>query len=119
MILIQKKLKKGDTEVFDLINRPIRKYELSIMVAGSISYYGTTNIIFVERNMNDFAFGQILLFYQEDIYEINDKNNVNLKLEQDGTSYHRTKANLLLNLLLKKEITNYSRIKKGIPFHYH
>ena len=70
------KLKKGDTKVYDLINRPIRKYEPSIMVAGGISYYGTTNIIFVEGNMNDFAYGQTLLFYKEDIDGINEKNNV-------------------------------------------
>ena len=66
------------------------------MVAGGISYYGTTNIIFVEGNMNDFAYGQTLLFYKEDIDGINEKNNVNLTLEQDGASCHRTKANLLL-----------------------
>ena len=69
----KKKLKKGDTEIYYLINRPIRKYEPSIMVAGGISYYWTTNIIFVEINMNDFAYGQTLLFYKEDVDEINEK----------------------------------------------
>ena len=36
--------------------------------------------------MNNFAYGQTLLFYKEDIDEINEKNKINIKLEQDGAS---------------------------------
>lgn len=63
----KKKLKEGDTCIYDLINRAKRKFEPSIMVAGVISYYGLSNIIFVEGNMNNFANGQTLIFYKEDI----------------------------------------------------
>ena len=94
----QKKLKEGDTGIYDLINRAKRKFEPSIMVAGGISYYGLSNIIFVEGNMNNFAYGQTLIFYKEDIEDINKKNNSNLILEQDGASCHKSRANInLLN----------------------
>ena len=45
----QKKLKEGDTGIYDLINRAKRKFEPSIMVAGGISYYGLSNIIFLKE----------------------------------------------------------------------
>ena len=64
------RLKNGDTGIYELINRPIRKLESSIMVAGGVSFFGTTNIIFVEGTMNEFAYGQALLFYKEDMDEI-------------------------------------------------
>ena len=51
----QEKLKNGNTNVYNLINRSLKKFEPSIMVAGGISYYGLTNIIFIEGTMNDFA----------------------------------------------------------------
>ena len=89
----QKKLKAGDLNVYDLINRPTRKSEPSIMVAGGISYYRLSNIIFVEGTMNNFAYGQTLIFYNEDIEEINRKNGIKLIIEQDGASCHRSKAN--------------------------
>ena len=74
------------------------------MVAGGVSFFGTTNIIFVERNMNDFSYGQTLLFYKEDMKDIKERNNTNLILEQDGAFYHKTKSNIaLLNNLFGKE----------------
>ena len=89
----QKKLKDGDLDVYDLINRPTRKFEPSIMVAGGISYYGLSKIILVEGTMNNFAYGQPLIFYNEDIEDINRKNRIHLIIEQDGASCHRSKAN--------------------------
>ena len=64
------KLKNGNPKVYDLINRSIKKFEPSLMVAGDISYFGLTNIIFVEGTMNDFAYGQTIIFYKEDIEKI-------------------------------------------------
>ena len=82
----------------------LRKFELSTMVDGGVSFFWTTNIIFVEGNMNDFAYGQTLLFYKEDMEDIKQRNNANLILEQDGASYHKTKSNIaLLNDLFGKE----------------
>ena len=63
------------------------------MVAGGISYYGLSKIIFVEGTMNNFAYGQTLIFYNEDIEDINRKNGTHLIIEQDGASCHRSKAN--------------------------
>ena len=34
---MKEKLKKGEQEAYDLINRPIKKFEDSIMIAGGIS----------------------------------------------------------------------------------
>ena len=94
----QQKLKDGNTNAYNLINRSLKKFEPSIMVAGGISYYGLTNIIFIEGTMNDFAYGQTLVFYKEDIEEIKQKNNINLILEQDGASSHTSNSNInLLN----------------------
>ena len=68
------------------------------MVSGGISYYGLTNIIFVEGTMNDFAYGQALIFFKEDIEKINRKNNTHLILEQDGAPSHTSRSNInLLN----------------------
>ena len=92
----KKKLKNGENEVYDLINRAAKKFEPSIMVAGGLSYFGISQIIFVEGTMNVFSYGQTLLFYKEDIEEINKKNNVNLNLEQDGASCHTSKSNINL-----------------------
>ena len=66
------------------------------MVAGSISYFRFTNIIFIEGIMNDFDFGQALLFYKEGIEKINRENNITLILEQDGASCHKSKSNTIL-----------------------
>ena len=87
------KLKNGNPEVYDLINRSLKKFEPSIMVAGGISYFGLTNIIFVEGTMNDFSYGQAIIFFKEDIEKINMENNTNLLFEQDGASCHKSKSN--------------------------
>ena len=58
----KKKLKDGDNDIYDLINRSERKFEPSIMVARGISFFGLSHIIFVEGTMNDFSYGQTLLF---------------------------------------------------------
>ena len=71
-----KKLREGDPELCELVNRQVKKFEKGIMVAGGISYYGLSNIIFIEGTMNNFAYGQTLIFYNEDIEEINRKNGV-------------------------------------------
>ena len=48
--------------------------------------------------MNDFAYGQALIFFKEDIEKINRKNNTHLILEQDGAPSHTSRSNInLLN----------------------
>ena len=99
----QEQLKNGDREVYKLINRENRKYEKSLMIAGGICYYGLSHLIFLEGTMNDFAYGQALMFYKEDIDNIKDKYGIKLYFEQDGAATHKTKANIsLLNALFTK-----------------
>ena len=43
--------------------------------------------------MNNFAYGQILLFYIEDMKKISQKNEKKLVLEQDGATEHSCKIN--------------------------
>ena len=99
----QEQLRNGDKEVYKLINRQTKKYEKALMIAGGISYYGLSHLIFLEGTMNDFAYGQALLFFKDDIDEFKDKYGVKLIFEQDGAAVHRTKANItLLNKVFSK-----------------
>jgi len=59
--------------------------------------------MFLEGTMNDFAYGQALLFYKEDIEAMKEKYGIKLIFEQDGAATHRTRANItLLNRLFTK-----------------
>ena len=66
------------------------------MIAGGISYYGLSRLIFLEGTMNDFAYGQACIFYKEDIDEIRDKYGVKLIFEQDGAPAHESNSNKYL-----------------------
>ena len=46
------------------------KFEISIMVAGGISRYGLSNLVFCSRAMNNFNYKQFLLFLKKDMEEI-------------------------------------------------
>ena len=39
----QEKLKSGVKEVFELINRPVKKFEKSLIIVGEVSLYGFSN----------------------------------------------------------------------------
>ena len=59
-------------------------------------------LIFLDGTMNEFSYGQTILFYKEDIKEIEEKKQINLIFEQDGATCHTSKANkYLLNKLFK------------------
>ena len=52
--------------------------------------------------MNQFSYGQTVLFYKNDINYIQKNANLNLILEQDGSFFHTSKVNIfLLNKLFK------------------
>ena len=54
--------------------------------------------------MNEFSYGQAILFYKDDISRIAKKAKKEIIFEQDGASSHTSKSNLfLLNKLFKKE----------------
>ena len=66
------------------------------MIAGGISFYGLGKLMILEGTLNEFGYGQALLYYQKDIQKLNQENNVNLIFEQDGAKSHTSKANLNL-----------------------
>ena len=100
---VQEKLRNADPETIKMYNRNNKKFEKCMMIAGGISYYGLSHLIFLEGTMNDFAYGQALMFYKDDIDEIRDKHGIKLIFEQDGAATHKTKANVaLLNKLFSK-----------------
>ena len=70
---MKSKLLMGDEEAHNLLVRPVRKYESSVMIAGGISYHGLSKIAFLEGTMNNFAYGQTLLFFKEDIESLEKK----------------------------------------------
>ena len=104
---IKNKIKKGDEEGYQKINRETKKFESSIIVAGGVSYYGQSDLILLVGTMTDFAYVQALEFYKEN-YENFKKQNENLYFEQDGASCHTSKKvkTLLENYFGDKLIQN-------------
>jgi len=43
-----------------------------------------SKLIFLDGTMNEFAYGQALLFYKDDIEEVEKRKNIKLIFEQDG-----------------------------------
>ena len=96
---MQEKLRKGEKEAYDLINRPIKKFEDSIMISEGISYHGLSKLIILDGTMNNFAYGQVLIFLKK-IQKKLKKNIILIIFEQDGAPAHKSKSNIhLLNKL--------------------
>ena len=71
-----------------------------MVISGGISFYGVGKLVFFDGTMNDFAYGQTLMFYKDDVDSIRDKYNKRLIIEQDGATCHKSKKNTkLLNSL--------------------
>ena len=97
------KLKKGDPDALNLLNKDAEKFPKKILIAGGISFYGLSDLIIVEGTMTDFAYGQTLLHYKKNYDEFKLKNK-NLIFEQDRASTHTSKANTILaNTLFGEE----------------
>ena len=74
------------------------------MIAGGINFYGLSNLIFLDGTMNEFSYGQALLFYKDDIEKIQKDHKIKIIFEQDGASSHRSKSNIfLLNKLFPND----------------
>ena len=99
----QKKIKEGKIEAYNLINRPEKKFEASIMVAGGVSSVGLSNIILVENTVNEFAHAQMLLSFKEDFDKLQGKSDGPLYFEQDGATPHKSESN---KKLIKKLFGN-------------
>ena len=76
------KLKKGE-EAYNLVNRPERNFEKSLMLAGGKFYHRLIKLIILDRTLSEFSYGQRLLFYKNDINSFNLKQNSEIYLEQD------------------------------------
>jgi len=72
------------------------KFEVGIMIAGGISRYGLSNLVFCSGTMNNFAYKQFLLFIKQDMEEMKKKNklNSNLLFQQDNASCHKSRETL-------------------------
>ena len=66
------------------------------MIAGGISEFGLSNLVFCSGMMNNFSYKQFLLFLKKDMDKI--KENFNLKkyliFQQDNASCHKSKETL-------------------------
>ena len=80
----QQALREGDHEIADLLNEPVKKFEEGFMVAGGISYFGVSKLIFYIGTINSFSYAQVLKFYKEDINRL----NKHLIFQQDNASSH-------------------------------
>ena len=88
----QEKLKKGDLDVYNLITKPKKKFEKSIMIARGISFNGLGKLMLLNGTENEFCYAQAILYYKDDINRL----NKNLIFEQDGASAHTIKSNKAL-----------------------
>ena len=96
----QDKLKEGNAEAYELINRPQKKFEKSISIGGAICFYGLSNLLLLEGTENEFAYAQALYYYKDDIEKINRNNKCSLLFEQEQARAHTSKSNInLLNNL--------------------
>ena len=104
LIRLDPKKQKWDKRTYKLLNRPKKKFENSLIIAGGINYFGLSKLIFLEGTMNQFSYGQTLLFYKDDIKKIEEKEKIKIILEQDGASSHTSKSNrFILDKLFTKE----------------
>ena len=73
-------MKKGELDVYDLITRPKKKFEKSIMVAGGISHNGVGKLMLLNGTENEFCYAQAILNYKKDVQRL----NKNLIFDQEG-----------------------------------
>ena len=74
------------------------------MIAGGVSAFGLSHLILLDGTLNQFAYGQALLYYKEDMDKMQKQYNINLTLEQDEARTRISKTNIaLLNELFNKD----------------
>jgi hypothetical protein len=97
----EQKLKNGELDIYDLITRPQKKFEKSIMVAGGISCNGVGKLMLLNGTENEFCYAQAILNYKKDVERLSWGNDM-LIFEQDGARSHTSKSNIaLLNKTFK------------------
>lgn len=72
------------------------KFEVSLMIAGGISKYGLSNLVFCSGTQNSFSYRQFLLFIKDDMDKIKVKNNLtnDLLFQQDNASCHKSRDSM-------------------------
>ena len=72
------------------------KFEISLMIAGGISKYGLSHLVFCSGTQNNFSYKQFLLFIKEDMDKIKKDNNLenNLLFQQDNASCHKSQESM-------------------------
>ena len=72
------------------------KFETSLIIAGRITKYGLSNLVFCSGTMNKFSYKQFLVFLKQDIEEIKSKFNLkqDLLFQQDNASCHKSRESL-------------------------
>ena len=66
------------------------------MVAGGITKYGLTNLIFCSGTMNNYSYKQFLLFIKKDISEMKQKYKLKNEIlfQQDNACCHKSRDSL-------------------------
>ena len=72
------------------------KFEVSLMIAGGITEYGLSNLVFCSGTMNNFSYKQFLLFLKKDMDQIKKefKLDKDLLFQQDNASCHKSRKSL-------------------------
>ena len=97
-------------EIQKMIANETPKFEQSIMIAGGISKYGLSSIIFCSGTQNNFSYKQFLLFMKKDIEKIKKDNNLKepFYFQQDNAACHVSQeSKLALDILFGKEIIDW------------
>ena len=81
-------------------------YSEGFMVAGGVSYYGVSKLIFCVGMMNTTTYKQSLNYYREDVTRLNQFSEEPLYFQQDGAPCHRSdESKNHIATIFKKEIT--------------
>ena len=78
------RLKSGDPVIYEKINQPLPKFTSGFMVAGGISKYGLSKLIFCVGTMNTYCYKRTVNYFKEDV----ERQNPELYYQQDGASCH-------------------------------
>ena len=91
---IKNKIKKGDKEGYNKINRETKKYEPSIILAGGVSFYGLSDLILLKGTMTEFSYAQALEYYKEKYDEFKKENDA-LYFERSNLSYFKKSEKII------------------------
>ena len=86
------------------------KFEQSIMIAGGISCYGLSSLIFCSGTQNNFSYKQFLVFMKKDIEKIKNEHNLKEKFyfQQDNAACHVSQeSKSLIDILFDKEYIDW------------